>query len=124
MDLRIYYIILPTLNLIILHRKMKRIEAKNKKRPHKKTGPKREFNEFQLQVVRDVVGKFGGTQNDLAMLFGKNRSTIEYWVKNYANFRQAYQNGKLERGVEYARKLDHLAMGYSHKDTKDRKSVV
>jgi len=85
-----------------------------RKRPsqYKKPGPKRFFSSTQLDIVEDIVGALGGRAKELAVYFGVNETTIEYWIKNYPKFQEAWKRGKLKKTLQTAKSLHDMANGY------------
>ncbi|MFW6341425.1 MAG: hypothetical protein ACOC00_00205, partial [Halothiobacillaceae bacterium] len=60
----------------------------------------------------------GGTNEDLALLFGVGITTIERWMQKHESFRGAVKAGRSGADEEVARHLFLRATGYEHDDEK------
>lgn len=60
----------------------------------------------------------GATDEDLAELFGVNRSTITAWKIDYPDFSATLKEARDERDAQVERRLYERAMGYSHQAVK------
>jgi len=58
------------------------------------------------------------TEKDLAVAFGVDITTIEYWKRNKEEFREAMEKGKDLADQNVVKSLYKAALGYSHRDTK------
>lgn len=78
-----------------------------------KTGPKRIFSEQDLRAI-EFLSKLGATNTQFANFFNVSVSTIEYWVKNYSEYRDAVKRGGIEADMKVVQSLYKRAIGYSY----------
>jgi hypothetical protein len=83
---------------------------------YNKTGPKCPAltESYQKKVYR--LALLGATQQQIADFFEVPKVTLEYWLKKYPDFYQAWKNGQLEADGKVAMALYQRALGYKHKD--------
>jgi hypothetical protein len=86
-------------------------KIKNRKSGRNKRGPKREFTEQQLEDVRSLT-RAGARIQELAVYFDVGKSTVDYWLKNYREFRRARDLGKIEAINKVGNSLFEKANGY------------
>jgi hypothetical protein len=68
--------------------------------------------EFTAEVER--LCKLGMVDSDLAMYFGKSRSTISNWKRAHPEFFEALSRGKHKADLEVAAELHKNAAGYEY----------
>lgn len=83
---------------------------------------RKEFNKFGPVYRHDHPMRayklclLGLKDKELAIAFGVNQWTIDYWKNKYPEFAEAIKTGKDEADSAVAHALYQRALGYSHKD--------
>jgi hypothetical protein len=98
------------INLTRTKKPVKRIRAEG-------GGSKTTYQPWMADDARDIVGKLGGGNAELALYFGISPKTIDYWLRVYKDFERAVKKGRLEKTLKVSKKLYQLAVGYKCKDT-------
>jgi hypothetical protein len=90
---------------------MVRTKFPPKKLKHK-TGPKGKYQESMIKEIRKL-GRFGHTNEEIAEFYEISISTLENYLRDYPDLREALQQGRLLDGMEVVKTLHKTALGYS-----------
>lgn len=74
------------------------------------------FQPWMCEVAKNMVGKLGARNNDLADHFNVSHATIDNWIKNRPEFEQAVKYGRMECLIKASNSLLHRGVGFSHPD--------
>lgn len=101
---------------------MKRTESPTKKKKNK-PGPK---TSCTPQVCEQAyrLALLGLTNREMAVAFDKDKTTIEYWYRNYPRFKDAIDQGRVFADGKVSEALYQRALGYSHPSVKFFKTTV
>jgi hypothetical protein len=93
---------------------MKRVRkiAPNRTTP---TGQQRFFTNKELRAVT-LLSMLGASDEQISMYFNVPRSTVEYWIKNNADFRKSRKRGGINADMKVAQALLKRALGYSYEE--------
>ncbi len=81
-----------------------------------KPGRRGAYQPWMCAVAKNIIGKLGGRNTDLAQHFNVSHATIDYWIKNRPEFREAVNYGRTECLLKATNSLLHRAVGFSHPD--------
>lgn len=99
------------------------MERKNKpKLQRKKTGPKPSYLNHPLSKV-EMLAKLGASNGQIAQFYEVDETTIDYWIKNYKDFRDARKRGGIEADLKVAHSLYQRAIGFEYEETKAVRSA-
>lgn len=71
------------------------------------------YQPWMCEKAEELVGKLGARNEDLAMYFGVNVTSIEYWIKNKPDFYDAVTKGRIRAGMVMAKSLYMLGTGFT-----------
>lgn len=92
----------------------------HKLRRTRKTGPKPAYL-GRLDEVERIYKLFGPTTKKVAEYFEVGRSTVDYWIANYADFSEARNRGLAYADAKVVDSLYRRALGY---DAEEREYKV
>lgn len=96
----------------------RRKRVKHRKPQRKKPGARTKFSPEFLEQAYKVAAIFGAGDEELATYFGVCKTTIYNWRRQFPEFDEAVERGKLEVDVEVAYEgLYKNAVGYTYTDT-------
>jgi hypothetical protein len=80
-------------------------------------GPDSGYKPEHCELARQV-SRLGATNDELAGIFGVCRATLQNWIRDFAEFREAIEQGKLVADARVADKLYQRATGYERPATR------
>jgi hypothetical protein len=97
---------------------MKRTKFNNKglKRTKGKAGRTGYFQPWMIEEAKELTGKLGARNIDMAEYFEVTVGTIDYWIKTKPEFARAVKIGRLEASLKVAQALYQKAIGFQYMD--------
>jgi len=94
--------------------------------PHdnKKEFPGIKYSTWMAAKAQELVGKLGARHVDLAEYFEVSPKTIESWVRNRIDFRDAVKKGRIEAALRVSQALYQRAVGYELTETIVMQNIV
>lgn len=90
------------------------VRRKKPTKKTRKTGPTPIYK-YHIEKVTELA-KLGATQKQVALFFDVSVKTVEYWNRNYEDFKEAWKAGAIEADMRVAVSLYRAALGYDYEE--------